>query len=804
MRRHARKGSHMATRIIVLSDGTGNTPNKVWRSNVWRIFQYIDRAHADQVAMYDDGVGTSSFLPLALFGGMFGWGLKRNVLNLYKFICRNYKTGKDEIFAFGFSRGAFTIDVLISLIASQGLVVFDSEAQLTWKAEEAYRAYRLERSPSITHLEEVLYKIVRGINFLRSRVSRSYTYDRSENMRVTNIRFVGLWDTVSAYGLPLEGMTRALSRWFWPLDLPNRELSPIVQRACHALALDDERITFHPILWNERGQKHAVADAEGKRYIANERISQVWFSGSHANVGGGYPDDSLSYISLCWMLKEAAACGLLFNSGPEADPDAFVHAQTSRDRDGRIYDSRRGIHRFYRYGPRNLSDLCDMRVSRLSKEEEVRIVVPKIHESVFQRIRRGARAYAPLGIPSFYEVVTEGGQILKFGEHQYETLEHARARYRAQMRVWNLVWRRKVIAYVLGLTWLLVIFLPFFVSNADEPTDLWRHVSTVVRIADAFIPYSILEYWIEFYASHPVAFATTVFVLVVFHYFGRRVKTAIVDEMKAIWTQARLPQSKLNWRDALLYRFRTHPLALTTVSLAREASAAFFAVVVLLYGGLLSLGIIHGVVFKIQDAGGMVCQEGEVTTERELSHHRKLFEDKGPMRLEIDETKLVGRRRHKGGHDELESENFPDFKTQAVCHSTGVWLDRGQAYSVTLENTDTFYDDGVKASSGFHSLAPDSLVDNAIYVLQSPLKRHLFYPWFTVIARIGSTGATYIPLDADPSGKYALATRFKAAREGELFLYVNDAVIGVPGQYGRFYTKNYGGSKVRITRLPSL
>ena len=97
---------------------------------------------------------------------------------------------------------------------------------------------------------------------------------------------------VAAYGLPIEALTRALSRWFWPLDLPTRELPEIVQRACHALSLDDERKTFHPILWNERTEPRAQPESDGKRYIRNERISQVWFAGSHANVGGGYPDDS--------------------------------------------------------------------------------------------------------------------------------------------------------------------------------------------------------------------------------------------------------------------------------------------------------------------------------------------------------------------------------------------------------------------------------------------------------------------------------------------------------------------------------
>ena len=108
----------MGKRIIILSDGTGNSAARVWRTNVWRMFEALDLSGADQVAFYDDGVGTSSFKPLAILGGAFGWGLKRNVIDLYKFVCRNYKTAEDynvagatddEIFAFGFSRGAFTI-----------------------------------------------------------------------------------------------------------------------------------------------------------------------------------------------------------------------------------------------------------------------------------------------------------------------------------------------------------------------------------------------------------------------------------------------------------------------------------------------------------------------------------------------------------------------------------------------------------------------------------------------------------------------------------------------------------------------
>ncbi len=112
----------MHRKIILLSDGTGNSSAKVWRTNVWRVFESLDLAPSDQVAFYDDGVGTSSFKPVAIIGGVFGYGLKRNVIALYKFACRNYRSADDEIYGFGFSRGAFTIRILIWLILDQGLV----------------------------------------------------------------------------------------------------------------------------------------------------------------------------------------------------------------------------------------------------------------------------------------------------------------------------------------------------------------------------------------------------------------------------------------------------------------------------------------------------------------------------------------------------------------------------------------------------------------------------------------------------------------------------------------------------------
>ena len=137
-------------KIVVFSDGTGNSSAKLFRTNVWRLYEALDLCdNSKQVAFYDNGVGTASFVPLALLGGAFGFGLKRNVRDIYSFICRNAaKPGVHEIYAFGFSRGAFTIRVLLGLIRRQGLVPYENDDRdLVRRATWAYREYRREALP---------------------------------------------------------------------------------------------------------------------------------------------------------------------------------------------------------------------------------------------------------------------------------------------------------------------------------------------------------------------------------------------------------------------------------------------------------------------------------------------------------------------------------------------------------------------------------------------------------------------------------------------------------------------------------
>lgn len=361
----------MPKNIALFSDGTGNSANKLFKTNVWRLYQSLnlnpDPGKPAQLPYHDDGVGTSSLGFLAALGGAFGYGLKRNVLDLYCFLSRHYQEG-DQIYAFGFSRGAFTIRVLVGLIANQGIVQAKTEIERRKLAKQAYWAY-LERRHCQSDERGPLTPF-----FLKVRKWFGLTCKSTLPVIRLNeerkIRFVGLWDTVSAYGG--NRYTVWLIDKFYPVRFADHRLTPYVERACHALALDDERRSFHPEIWDEKGEGDS------------ERISQVWFAGMHSNVGGSYPDDGMSLTSLLWMIEEASAAGLHFSAAE------VERARAAANPHGKMYDSRRGLGRIYVYTPRQLpSDSGD----------------PKIHYSVFQRIEHQSEGYAPIVLPPRFTIV---------------------------------------------------------------------------------------------------------------------------------------------------------------------------------------------------------------------------------------------------------------------------------------------------------------------------------------------------------------------------------------------------------------
>lgn len=744
----------MGRKIVLLSDGTGNSAAKVWRTNVWRTFEALDLSGSDQVAFYDDGVGTSSFKPLAILGGAFGFGLKRNVIDLYKFACRNWRDDSDELFGFGFSRGAFTIRVVMGLILNQGLVVAGSEHELDRKAHAAYRAYRRERYHTFWHIEA-------PIRALRDMVLPRY--DKADNRPVKRIRFIGVWDTVSAYGLPLDEMTRGVSRWIWPLELPSHRLDlGCVARACQALSLDEPRTTFHPELWDERDAAPLAARNDGKRYLEDEQISQVWFAGVHSNVGGGYPDDALAYIPLVWMMTEAQRCGLRFKSDhgtPPADPDSFKNAISMCDKDGRLYDPRKGLGGYYRYGPRKLAELCNYRFSR---KDEVVIARPKVHVSAFKRIASRSQGYAPVGLPTIYDVVTDDGLVLTPDQYGLESSAQALARTEAQEHVWNEVWKRRLVYFAtVGATaWLLLYPLARSLPVAAEYTSRIRWVSDIIRVVGGFLP-GFAQTWINGYARSPGQFLVLLALAVVLTLWGTRLATRIADCMNAIWQRAPAAPAGLptNW----IYRLRaSRPYVWFHRQLKRRWAPTFFAVL------FVYLGVTFGshLAYNVQDVAGLTCDES---------------------------PKAQGLARGKQA-------TF-DFNTSQFCAGTGISVDGfGARYLIQVETTQPFRDGDIPSPlGGFYTTDAPRWSQRLWLMLGVPLRRELTRPWFRLVLRYGATGGEEVFLDPDPEdGK--IETVIRPTRSGELFIFVNDAVLGIPRLYDAFYRNNEGSAKLVVTR----
>jgi uncharacterized protein (DUF2235 family) len=372
----------MPKNIVLCSDGTGNSAEKNRGTNVFKLFEAVDFQTPEplsnlllQVAFYDDGVGTENFKPLKIIGGAFGYGLERNVRQLYTELARVYEPG-DQIFMFGFSRGAFTVRTLAGLISQVGIVDrvsagTDSELDRFVKLafQEHRRCYQRWLSKKMGRKLDP-----RQADRFRDRYSVKHPVHAPDGH--VRIAFLGVWDTVDAVGFPVEEVSRVWNALIYPFRAPDTKLSPYVDRAAHALAIDDERYTFHPVLWDERNE-------------TTDRIQQVWFSGVHSNVGGGYPKQGMSLVALVWMMDMAEQCGLRFV------PSVRTLYYELKNVNDKLYDSRSGLASYYRYKPRDIEAKC------LAAG-----IKPKIHLSVIGRIALGVEAYSPGNLPNHIEVVS--------------------------------------------------------------------------------------------------------------------------------------------------------------------------------------------------------------------------------------------------------------------------------------------------------------------------------------------------------------------------------------------------------------
>jgi uncharacterized protein (DUF2235 family) len=281
----------MSKNIVVCCDGTANEFAKD-RTNVIKLYSALVQDTDQQATYYHPGIGTmepfGSLSPLTrmftrVLGMAVGYGLENDIRDAYAFIMEKYEPG-DRIFLFGFSRGAYTVRAVASLIRGYGMLRKGNGTLIPYAIR---MMMGIQRAGDSHEAKNAYFELARE-------------FKQTMSCAGPKIRFVGVWDTVSSVG--------------WvdnPLHLPYEANNPDIEIGRHAVSIDERRAFFRSHLW-QPGKEPEVDP---------ERIRQVWFPGVHCDVGGGYPEteSGLSKYALEWMLAEGRHAGLLVDSEKEAE-----------------------------------------------------------------------------------------------------------------------------------------------------------------------------------------------------------------------------------------------------------------------------------------------------------------------------------------------------------------------------------------------------------------------------------------------------------------------------------------------------
>jgi uncharacterized protein (DUF2235 family) len=277
-------------RLIICCDGTWNWPESKRETNVVRMVRALlpDDDGTPQIIHYHEGVGTGNLVD-RIVGGGAGVGLSASVKACYGFLADNYNDG-DEIFLFGFSRGAFVVRSLAGMIGAVGMMRKVEMARFA----EVWSWYCLEKDVRREHMLDEL---------------------APHRDRTVDIECVGVWDTVGALGIP---GTRFCARSFQFHDLA---LGTHIRHAFQALAIDERRGNFQGAVWvphdpTKQPRGHARPQPQQREPDSTERrqrqvLRQMWFPGVHSNVGGGYPEHGLSDATFLWMVSQLQEFRLL-------------------------------------------------------------------------------------------------------------------------------------------------------------------------------------------------------------------------------------------------------------------------------------------------------------------------------------------------------------------------------------------------------------------------------------------------------------------------------------------------------------
>jgi uncharacterized protein (DUF2235 family) len=316
-------------RIVICADGTWNRPEKDlekdFPTNVLKLARAIEQdanADTEQVVFYDWGLGSYHNEYSA---GAFGHGINKNIMDCYRFIVQNYALG-DELYFFGFSRGAYTVRSLAGLLNNCG-ILDRSNAHLIQTAFEMYKSADIHPDDETSHTLRKNRTVTVELDGLSRDEARKYTHDGCPK-----VHFVGVWDTVGALGIPFSMLGFLNEKHLFH----DRKIGPNMLYARHAMAIDEERDDFQPTIWKQR---------------KGVDIQQVWFAGVHADVGGGYaPDEGgflLSDYPLEWIAREAGKAGLAISE--------HLFQRLKPGPTASLHNSKRGIYKVAGTHVRSLS-----------------------------------------------------------------------------------------------------------------------------------------------------------------------------------------------------------------------------------------------------------------------------------------------------------------------------------------------------------------------------------------------------------------------------------------------------------------
>ncbi|MFQ1700607.1 DUF2235 domain-containing protein [Loktanella agnita] len=294
-------------RIAIFCDGTWNSPTMKVPTNVVSLSKACLNKEGEQKIIYQPGVGVNDFtnklisVAHKIGCGAFGWGLGKNVKAAYRELCLCYEPG-DEIYVFGFSRGAYTARSLGGMIRKCGIAPKDKIRKRS-VLDRAWKLYKtkfdqMDKGPAWDQRKALSPDVA---------TSEADWIARGKSGTIVEIRYMGVWDTVGAKGLPMSLLGPVAKWWNRRYEFYDMKLSSMVRNARHAIALDEHRVLYQPTPWDNLTKLNSGADGDDAPY------QQLWFVGDHGTVGGSKDTRQLVAFPLEWVAKGAMQLGLKMN-----------------------------------------------------------------------------------------------------------------------------------------------------------------------------------------------------------------------------------------------------------------------------------------------------------------------------------------------------------------------------------------------------------------------------------------------------------------------------------------------------------